>query len=153
MKHLHEKFATYLKTQEGRYTAQKKAIVTQVFKQKAPFEIESFIESVRKKDKLFSRATVYRTIKQLLEAGILKKIPNKDGRLYYELVQDNQHYAHIICNGCGQIAHFLEDHLENYIQNYCKTVRFQAAYQSIHIYGQCESCNCQKPYSGTILHP
>jgi len=140
VKHLHEKFSAYLKTQEGRYTAQKKAIVAHVFKQKAPFEIEAFIESVHKKDKLFSRATVYRTIKQLLEAGILKKIPNKDGRLYYEWVQDNQHYAHLICNGCGKISHFSENHLEKYIQNYCKTVRFQTLYQSIHIYGKCESC-------------
>jgi len=138
---LHKKFETYLKDNDGRYTVQKQAIASLVFKKKEPFEVEEFIDTIRRKDKTFSRATVYRTIKQLSEAGLLQKIPNKDGKLHYEAVKENQHYAHLICNRCGKIFSALDESLESQIISYCKTVSFYPEYQSIHIYGCCKSCH------------
>jgi Fur family ferric uptake transcriptional regulator len=142
MKHNpHKVFEEYLKTHEGRYTAQKKAIVDAIFKVKHHFEVEIFIDTLRAKDNQFSRATVYRTIKQLLDAGLLQKIATRDGKVYYERSVPENHHDHLICNSCGKILEIKENIIETYLDEICAKIGFYPEYRSLHIYGQCEKCH------------
>ena len=68
MKKKHTLFDSYLRKNDGRYTQQKQEIATEIFKIKGHFEVENFIDDFRTITKKLSRATVYRTIKQLLDA-------------------------------------------------------------------------------------
>ena len=105
----HDIFAAYIATTEGRYTAQKRLIVDEIFKIKTHFEIENFIDSFRADPShKLSRATVYRTVKQLLDAGLLQKIATRDGRVFYERSVPDKHNDHLICNACGKIVEIKE---------------------------------------------
>ena len=136
-----QRFEAYLKQHEGRYTIQKKAIAERVFKAKAPFEIEVFIDTIRKRDRHFSRATVYRTIKQLIDADLLQKIPTMDGKVFYEAKSEAQQHAHLICKLCGSIEEIDQSSFQNFLETYCKTVGFSIEYQSLHLYGSCRNCS------------
>ena len=134
---MHTTFKQYLETEGSRYTTQKKSIVNAIAKTKHHFEVEEFIASLHKKDKNFSRSTIYRTIKQLLDAKLLQKISTQDGKVYYEQTFDKKRHAHLICNVCGSIEEISEDTLAVWVNNYCKLKNFKPEYQSIHIYGKC----------------
>lgn len=135
----HQLFEEYLSAHDGRYTAQKKAIANEIFNTDEHFEVEEFIDNIRAKDKKFSRATVYRTIKQLLDAKLLQKISSIDGKVFYEYSTPQNHHAHVICNICGKIMEIKETAITNIIKAECEKLQFTPQYQSLHIYGQCNN--------------
>lgn len=136
-KDAHDLFQDYLESHDSRYTAQKRAIATEIFKTNTHFEVEEFIDTIRAKDKKFSRATVYRTIKQLLEANLLQKISSIDGKVLYEHSTPQNHHAHVICNICGSIQEIKGKSIDNLIESECGKLNFTPTYQSLHIYGEC----------------
>lgn len=139
MKNPHKLFEEYLINHDGRYTSQKKAIATEIFNAAEHFEVEEFIDRIRLKDKKFSRATVYRTIKQLLDANLLQKITSFDGKILYEHCTPQNHHAHVICNVCSKIFEIRGKSVENLVKAECDKLDFIPAYQSLHVYGQCST--------------
>lgn len=133
----HLVFEKYLTEHESRYTSQKKEITTEIFNMSDHFEVEDFIESLRKQKKQFSRATVYRTIKQLLDAGLLQKISTKEGKVYYEGTSNQTQHAHVICNECGKILEIKDQRITDLLQECCNDLGITIEYQSLHIYGKC----------------
>jgi len=139
-KNAHKIFEEYLSNHEGRYTLQKKAIVEEIFKIKSHFEIEDFINKMRAEKHPFSRATVYRTVKQLLEAGLLQKIATKDGKVYYEYIRSQKQHDHLICNVCGKIFQLIDPTIDSVLETLLSKLDFHPEYRSLHIYGQCSKC-------------
>ncbi len=137
-KNAHTLFETYLSNNESRYTTQKKAIATEIFESKDHFEVEDFIDNIRAKNKKFSRATVYRTIKQLLAARLLQKISSIDSKILYEHSTPQDHHAHVICNICGKIFEIEEASVKSIIDSECKKLGVIPQYLSLHVYGQCK---------------
>ena len=85
-KKIHEEFKSFLEKHDGRYSTQKKVILTEILKIKKHFEIEEFLLKLYKKNQKIGRATVYRTVKQLLEAGLIQKISTKTERYTMKVV-------------------------------------------------------------------
>jgi len=133
-------FEAFLAKNESRYTIQKKEIATHIFNTTGHFEIEDFIDLFRKNTRRLSRATVYRTIKQLLDAGLLQKISTRDGKVYYENSAPENHHAHVICNHCGNIQEIKDPSLNQFVESYCRDMKFVVEYQSLHVYGKCDQC-------------
>ena len=142
-KKIHEQFQEFLEKNDSRYSTQKKTILTEVLKTKKHFEIEEFLLTLYKKNQKIGRATVYRTVKQLLEAGLIQKISTKDGKVYYESSPDQVHLDHIICNDCGKITEVKDPKIETLIKTHCEKLGFIPTYRSLHIYADCkdEKCN------------
>jgi len=140
MNDLHDKFTEYLKKQDQRYTTQRKEIVNAIINKKDHFEIDEFISEVHLQGQRLARATVYRTVKQLLDAKLIQKIDAGNGRIYYEYNETLQHHDHIICNQCGKILEIKNDRIEEAIKVECKKLQFQSEYRSLHIYGTCKEC-------------
>jgi len=141
MSKFHRTFEDYLKKEGSRYTTQKKEIVVEIGKTKKHFEIDDFLAQMRTQKKEFSRATVYRTVKQLFEAGLIQKIRTKDGKVFYEQKFIKKHHDHIICNQCGKIIEIKDDKIGKFVANYCNNINFEPEYRSLHIYGVCRKCN------------
>jgi Fur family transcriptional regulator, ferric uptake regulator len=140
MKRVHKTVGDYMEKMGSRYTSQKKAIVEEINKIKSHFEVEDFIVNMHKKDTSFSRATVYRMIKQLLEGGFIQKITTKDGKVFYEQNFGDKLHDHIICNQCGRIQEIKEDLIGSILEAYCAEIQFLPEYRSLHIYGLCNRC-------------
>lgn len=141
MSDFHNAFETYLRDNDLRYTQQKKIIVDMLFGIDGHIEIESFLEILRNKNLSYSRATVYRTVRQLLDAGLLQKVQILSGKVLYEPIKSNVYHAHAVCNICGDIIEILEEDLGKYVKDICEKLQFKIDYQSIHIYGSCRRCS------------
>ena len=140
LKEIHQKFQEYLDANDSRYTTQKRDIVMHIAKEKTHFEVDDFLATIRKKNKRFSRATVYRTIKQLLDAQLVQKIQGTDGRILFEQNFEKKQHDHVICNTCGKILEIDEEKLSKLYASYCKKIGFSPEYRSVHIYGTCSDC-------------
>ena len=134
----HGVFEQYLIDKGGRYTKTKKFISSEIFDLSEHFEVESFIDHLRVKTTDISRATVYRTIKQLLDAGLLQKISTRGGKVYYEQSRPQKEHAHIICNDCGKIVEIHDKSIRDMLAKQSAKMNFKATYQSVHIYGECQ---------------
>jgi len=140
MQKYHQKFEAYLEKTQSRYTSQKKALVEAIYKTKTHFEVEDFINTLHTKKITFSRTTLYRTIKQLLEANLIQKIATQDGKVFYEKASENNIHDHLICNNCGAIIEIESKQIHAIITQYCEENTFSPEYRSLHIYGKCETC-------------
>ena len=67
------------------------------------------------------RATVYRTLKLLSEAGILCKTTLPNGAPRYSF-DDGQHHHHSICTSCGEVGEFRKPALERLLREMAKEV-------------------------------
>ena len=140
MKDHHVLFEEYLSRHAGRYTSQKKIIVEHVFEAKEHFEIEDFINNLRAEKYRFSRSTVYRTVRQLLEASLIQKISTHDGKVLYEPKRGRRHHDHLICNSCGKILEIKQPVIDEFLDKHCEKIGFTPEYRSLHIYGYCKQC-------------
>lgn len=127
-------FDDYLVKTGGRMTTQKKDIWEEVYKTRTHFEVEEFIDKIRAKNIKYGRATVYRTIKQLLDAGLIQKIQTRDGKVFYERTPDHQQHDHIICNDTGKIIEIKDERIEKLLNEICDEMGFVPEYRSLHIY-------------------
>ncbi len=138
-------FETYLQSQNSRLTNQKKAILHEIISIKSHFEIDSFITKLtnKNKDHVISRATIFRTIKQLLDAKLIQKITTRTGKVYYEQTISRDHHAHLICNSCGKIFEIEDNTIEQQLNQYAKKLNFSPKYHSIHLYAECNNKQCK----------
>jgi len=139
-KNLHDLFEHYLTQNQSRYTSQKKMVVTEILKTRRHFELEDFLSRLRQKNKTYSRATIYRTIKQLMDANLVQKITTLDGKVFYEPCRDQKQHDHLICKKCGKIIEIQDDVIEKHLLDYCAKIGFKSEYRSLHVYGICKQC-------------
>ena len=57
------------------------------------------------------RATVYRTIRLLLDIGVICKLVMRDGSTKYSLARV-EHHHHLVCVRCGTVEEFLDSTIE-----------------------------------------
>ena len=134
------RFETYLADSGHRYSNQKKIISSLIFEKETHFEVDAFILELRRLGYTLSRATIYRTIRQLLEANLIQKIVTKDGKTYYERNITATQHDHIICNQCGSILELQDPQIDQLVAAYCRKHNFKPDYRSLHVYGLCRKC-------------
>ena len=93
--------AARLAARVGRMTASRSAVVAAVARQRGHFTAEALAAGLP----VVGRATVYRTLKILLAAGVLCRVLMDDGSLHYRLSGPGHHH-HLVCVACGTIQDF-----------------------------------------------
>src|SRR5678815_2914874 len=72
--------------------------------------IDELLTRVRKRNKRVGYATVYRTLKLLVDCGLALQRQFGDGQARYEVA--GEHHDHLICAKCGLILEFEDDEIE-----------------------------------------
>ena len=109
-KALKERWKDYLAEKRLNTTTQREAIVDQFLKTQEHVSIEELLGKVRKRHAKVGYATVYRTLKLLVDSGLAIERQFGDGHARYEVVGD--HHDHLICAACGLILEFEDDDIE-----------------------------------------
>ena len=128
----------FIRAQGLRQTPQRDAIVDVIFASDEHFTPEELWEKLRLTDARISRATLYRTLALLTEAGLLQEIDLGDGLTTYDPnFLDKPAHNHLVCVDCGKVVEFEDDHLE--VLNDCVTRRlgFRPVRQSLRIEACC----------------
>jgi Fur family ferric uptake transcriptional regulator len=79
-------FRRKLRSEGLKYTPERAQVLDAVLRFEGLFEAERVIEAVRSSGIRVSKATVYRTIKLLQDAGIIQRVPFDDEQAHYQVV-------------------------------------------------------------------
>ncbi len=103
---------SYLIAQGLKYTHQRWKIAELILLTGGHLDAQGLVEQVKKKHSGIGAATVYRSIKVLCDASILKEsLTDANGRVVYELY-DQAHHDHIVCLDCDEIFEFHDEKIE-----------------------------------------
>ena len=138
-----ERQADYLERHRppgGRRSSKRELIVNTFLGQHGHLSADDLVELMRSKDHRISRATVYRALQWMVEAGIARKVDFGEGRFRFEHSYRHPRHFHLICKACNHSDEFLSSDIENLIEEIAGARAFDADKSVVQIYGTCEGC-------------
>src|SRR3954447_2207872 len=87
-----------------------------------------------------SRATVYRTLQWMADAGIARKVDFGEGRFRFEPSYRPPRHFQLICKSCNRSFEFLSSDIESLLEEVAAARNFSARQSVLQIHGTCESC-------------
>jgi Fur family ferric uptake transcriptional regulator len=137
-----EKFREYLasRPKSQRFTGQQRDMVRYIFSKHNHFDADQLIEQMKGHGFRVSRATVYRTLTKLVDAGLLRRL-NIGARTRYEHDYGYPQHDHLYCQKCGKMIEFQSPELERLLREVCRQHQFQFQGHSFIIRGVCADCN------------
>src|SRR5690606_15477061 len=122
-----EKFQEFLVTRGKRMTRERNIIVEEVFASHEHFDAEQLVDrlSRRRDGRRVSRSTVFRTLGQLVEAGLLRSVARQDGREVYEHDYGYPQHDHLICRKCGSLIEFHNSDIRDILEEVARERGFR----------------------------
>jgi len=142
MEELGERLRTYLHKQNGKLTNERIAILKTLYRQEGHFTVDDIIELARSDGLNFSRATVYRTMDILVQAGLAKKQVFQGQEAVYEAAHQSSHHDHLICQDCNKIIEFFDPDLEDIQNKILDKLGFEHVSHRHQIFARCLRPNC-----------
>jgi len=144
-------FRRYLHAQKLKFTPERAMILDAVLRQKGLFEAEKLVIDLKDLGHSVSRATAYRTLSHLQDAGILKQVFFDNKQSYYEVIAGRQTYDYLICVATGRVIEFSSDKLRKLRDEICREHGFSPLSHQFHIFGL--SPEAQKAEAGAAASP
>lgn len=135
-----KEFVEQLRPAGGRRSGKRDVIVQIFLRQEGHLAADELVELVRGEDARISRATIYRTLQWMVDAGIAQKVDFGEGRFRYEHSYRHPRHFHLICKTCNQSFEFLSSDIEALIEEIAEARRFSPRQSVLQIYGTCEDC-------------
>lgn len=134
---------TYLHVQGLRMTRERRRVLEEVFRTEGHFRPDDLLVRFRTDDIRISRATIYRTLDLLVDAGLVRRELFAGGGAHYERaheVQGHTHHDHLYCVSCGAIFEFHNEEIERLQERVCRQFGFRPLSHSHQISGLCSAC-------------
>ena len=143
-----EKYREYLATKRLRMTRERSIIVDEVFSSHEHFDADQLVQRLaqRSDGRRVSRSTVYRSLNQLEEAGLIRKVARQDNRELYEHDYGYPQHDHLICSNCGELIEFRNKDISNLLEDVAREHGFRINGHRLEVYGRCNKC-CRPPTS------
>jgi len=124
-------------------TSQRALIWSSLLESKGHPSVEEIRDSLLAQGHRIGLATIYRTIKLLLQSGYIRQ-SKLHGMTHYEAVVSQPNHLHFICNSCGSTVEFPSRRMENLIKRATDRNDFEERYSRYAIFGLCKSCARQQ---------
>ena len=85
------------------------------------------------------RATVFRTMKLLVDLDLVCRVPLEDGSLRYRLSRPSHHH-HLVCTGCGSVEDFAECDLSSVSATLAGRTNYEIQGHRLELFGLCPTC-------------
>ena len=136
-----QRFEEFLQSRGMRNTQQRRTLLEHVFSRHEHFDADTLIEQLPSKGQegYVSRPTVYRTLSEFVEAGLLRKF-ELAGRAVYEHDYGYPEHDHLYCQKCEQLFEFRSDTLVALRESVARDHQFHVTGHRFIITGICEPC-------------
>ena len=141
---LQEELTAYMERKGLRSTAQRRLVSEVFFRTGGHLSIDDMLALVRKQDPKVGYATVYRTLKLLVECGLANERQFDDTVTRFEVAHHDSHHDHLICLECKRIVEFEDDEIEALQVALAKRYGFTLVSHKHEMYGHCERCQAAK---------
>ena len=129
-------FRRYLHGQQLKFTPERAMILDAVLRQNGLFEADQLVRDLEQLGHRVSRATAYRTLSHLQDAGILKQVFFDSKRSYYEVIAGRQTYDYLICVD-GRVIEFNSERIRRLCDEICQEHGFEALSHQLVLYAVC----------------
>lgn len=126
-------------------SSKRDVIVNTFLRQEGHLSADDLVDLIRREDHRISRATVYRTLQWMVEAGIARKVDFGEGRFRFEHSYRHPRHFHLICKTCNRSYEFLSSDIEVLVEEIAQARGFAPRQSVLQIYGTCESCRTGRP--------
>jgi Fur family transcriptional regulator, ferric uptake regulator len=130
----------YLRSRGLRMTHEREALLRAALALRSHFTLEELTHDVLRRDGSASRATVFRALPILVEAGILQPAPSSGEARRFELALGREHHDHLRCRGCGKIVEFRCEEIEKLQLDVARRHGFRLAGHVHELVGDCALC-------------
>lgn len=143
-----ERFEEFLQARGKRVTRQRRVIVDHVASRHEHFDAEQLLADLRRtrEGEGASRPTVYRTLSEMVDAGLLRKMV-LDGRAVYEHDYGYPQHDHLYCTGCRKLIEFSSDELVKIRDAVASRHQFRAESHRLIVTGLCVDCRASRSRS------
>lgn len=131
------RLSDYLKQRGLKQSDQRWQMVRVILDAGGHLSAQQLLERVHQEVPGMGAATVYRNIKMLCEAEILREtFIDPAGRPVYEIFEKT-HHDHVVCLDCGSITEFSDPKLEEAQKRVTRKLGFKEVYHRHVIYAHC----------------
>jgi len=126
-------------------SSKRERILGVFLKHEGHLSADDLVDLIRREDARISRATVYRTLQWMVDAGIARKVDFGEGRFRFEHSYRHPRHFHLICKTCNRSLEFLSSDIEALIEEVAAARNFSARQSVLQIYGTCDECRTGRP--------
>ena len=130
----------FLRARGLRMTGEREALVRAALGRRRHFTLEELVEEAVGHDARASRATVYRGLPILIEAGILQPVLVSDEPRRFELALGRRHHDHLLCRRCGRVVEFRSGAIEELQLRVAARHGFRLTSHVHELVGDCAAC-------------
>ncbi len=112
-------FRRFLKKQGLKFTPERAKILDTTMKKQGVFEAEQLLHEMREAGHRVSRATIYRTLKHLLEANIITEVLIDSKLSHFQLAFGREQKSHLVCAETNSIKEFSAPQLAEIMRRVC----------------------------------
>ncbi|TLM78493.1 MAG: transcriptional repressor [Actinobacteria bacterium] len=120
----------------GRLTSARRVIARVAASLPGAFTVDELADAARSVDPgAAATATVYRAVAAMEAAGFVERVGMRDGATLFVRCGDEDHHHHVVCDGCGRIAH-----AECPLPAITAPEGFVVTRHEVTLYGLCPAC-------------
>jgi Fur family transcriptional regulator, ferric uptake regulator len=135
-----DKFREFLEIRGEKLTEPRRVLVRHIFSSHKHFDADELVADLHKAELRVSRSTVYRTLRLLVEAGLLREL-RLTNRTAYEHEYGYPSHDHLHCTECNAVVEFRNDEIRNLRETISREHGFRAVEHRFIITGVCFKCS------------
>ena len=128
-------FRRYLHGQKLKFTPERAMMLDAVLRKDGLFEAEQLVDDLKQLGHRVSRATVYRSLTHLQDAGIVKQVFFDNKQSYFEVIAGGTMHDYLICMETGEVVNFNSEKLRDLRDEICRQHGFEPVSHQFHIFG------------------
>jgi len=117
------------------------AVIRHLAAQDCCITAQELFDALRAEGNRVGIASVYRTLDQLAERGLVHRVDLGGGTTRFEpALPGGEHHHHLVCDACGRVDQFDDDALERALSRVAAAEGYELAKHDVVLHGACESC-------------
>lgn len=135
-----ERLRRFLRSRGLRATVERSSLLREVFRTHGHIDAEALLRNMQQKGYAISRATVYRNLELLVDAGLVQRVRLATGKTLYEHTHSESAHHHLICRFCGRVVEFSSRAIALLIEEIARAHEFVTGGEQIQIVTACRRC-------------
>lgn len=127
-------FRRFLRSRNLKYTPERAEILDVIIERDDVFEVEELLLEMQSKGHRISKATIYRTINLLVEAGIITQALFDSKQAHYRLIYGREPHDHMLCMRSGRLVEFSSPELIQLRDRICRELGWEPVGHRFQIY-------------------
>lgn len=140
MKSAQQVFLEFMRSNALSMTPQRKVIVETFLESEGHFSAEQLYERVGRRMRDIGQATVYRTLKLLVDSGLADAFDLGEGVTLYEHRYGHEHHDHLVCLVCGRKVEIVDPAIERRQEALAGEYGFTLTRHRMFLFGLCPDC-------------